>query len=136
MDLVEIIGLAIWWTEGTKIRLDKRWKSTYIYAVEVTNTNPEIIKIFLRYVREKLDVQNDKVKLQLQIHQGDNIEEIENFWALGTGITRSQFNKTIIRPQGNRVGKTRGTCKIRIYDKHLFLKISERLDNLRGVVHR
>ena len=136
MDLFDAVCLTIWWTEGTKVRIDKRWQNTFNYSVEVTNTDHDIIKIFLRYLREKLGVQNEKIRLQLQIHEGDNQENLEKFWEIETEIPRSQFNKTIIRPVGNKIGKSRGTCKVRVYDKKLHLRLIYLLENLRGVVHR
>ena len=136
MDLFDAICLTLWWTEGTKIRRNKRWNS-FIYSIEITNTDPEIITTFLKYLRGKIGVQNERIKLQLQIHEGDNQEELEMFWENITNIPRVQFNKTIIRPVGNKIGKSRGTCKIRIHDKRLFLKLTEQLDLLkRGLVHR
>lgn len=135
MELFDAVCLTLWWTEGSKIRQSKRWNSL-IYSVEVTNTDPSIISIFLRYLREKLNVQNDRIKIQLQIHDGDNQARLENFWEKITELPRSQFNRTIIRPVGNKVGKTRGTCKIRVHDKKLYLRLSENLDYLRGLVHR
>lgn len=136
MDLFEAVGLTLWWTEGTKARVDKRWKNTLNYSVEITNTDHEVIVLFLKYLRERLGVQTGKIKLQLQIHQGDNQAVLEGFWEEVTGIPKSQFNKTIIRPEGNKVGKSRGTCKIRVYDKKLHLKLLSLLNELRGVVHR
>lgn len=70
MDKFEAVALTPWWTEGTKVRVDKRWPNTYNYSVEITNTDPEIIKIFVEYLKERLDVQTERLKLQLQIHLG------------------------------------------------------------------
>lgn len=134
MDLFEAICLTLWWTEGTKARKG-RWKSL-IYSAEITNTDPIIIATFLKYLRERLDVQNERIKVQLQIHQGDNQEELENFWQEVTDVPREQFNKTIIRPVGNKIGKSRGTCKIRVHDKALYLELAKRLEKIRGVGHR
>lgn len=136
MDTSEIVGLTLWWAEGTKIRPDKRWNGKFNYSVEITNTDPEIIVTFLNYLREKLGVQNNRIKIQLQIHESDNQDELECFWEQVSKVPRKQFNKTIIRPVGNKVGKTKGTCKIRVHDKALFLRLTEKLVGLRGVVHR
>lgn len=59
MDLIDAVNLTLWWTEGTKARIDKRWKNTFNYSVEITNTDPEIITSFLSYLRTRFDVQND-----------------------------------------------------------------------------
>ena len=135
MDLFEVISLTLWWAEGTKARKSKRWNS-FIYSVEITNTDYTIISTFLRYLRERLGVQNERIKVQLQIHQGDNQEELESFWGEITDVPKKQFNKIIVRPIGNKVGKSKGTCKIRVHDKMLFLELADRLEKLRGLVHR
>ena len=111
--LREVIGIIIWWTEGTKAYKDKRWKNTWVRNVDVTNTNPDIIRLFLDFLRKDIEVDESRLKLQLQIHEGDNREYMENYWSKITGIPRNRFTKTIVRPQGNKVGKSMGTCKIR-----------------------
>jgi hypothetical protein len=128
MDLFDAVCLTLWWAEGTKIRKNKRWGS-YIYSIEITNTDPVIIALFLKFLREKMNIQNQRIKVQLQIHSGDNQSELEKFWEETTNIPN-------IRPVGNKIGKSRGTCKIRIHSKSLFLELDDRLNKLRGVVHR
>lgn len=117
------IALMLWWCEGTKRRRDKRWKNAYLYPIEITNTNPRIIKIFTDFLREDLKVPNGKLKGQIQIHEGDNQEKVEKYWSKILDIPRSQFNKTIVRPKGNRPRDNNGTFKLRTYDKALFKKL-------------
>lgn len=136
MELLDVVGLTLWWAEGTKVRPDKRWKDKFNYSVEITNTDSEIITTFLSYLRDRLGVQNEKIKIQLQIHQGDDRAELELFWSEITDVPISQFNKTIIRAVGYKVGKTKGTCKVRVHSKSLHIELINRLENLRGVVHR
>lgn len=135
MDLIDAVNLTLWWAEGTKIRRNKRWKG-YLYSVEITNTDPMIISTFLSYLRVRLGIQESKIKVQLQVHEGDDQLGLEKFWEKVTGISLHLFNKTIIRPVGNKVGKSNGTFKIRIHDKALFLILIDRLEELRGLVHR
>jgi hypothetical protein len=123
---IQTIALIIWLCEGTKLRRDKRWKNSYSFVVEVTNTNPLVIKIFLDFLRNNIRVANKKIYAQLQIHKGDNKKELESFWSNISGIPLNQFNKTIVRVRGNKPEKTKGTFKIRVYNKNIFLK----LDNL------
>ena len=122
----EIVGIILWWGEGTKSRRDKRWKNARSYPIEMTNTNPRMIKIFLDFLRYDLHVDETRVRLQLQIHEGDDQRFLEDYWSGITNIPRERLNKTIIRPVGKKVGKSRGTCKIRLADKALYL----RLENL------
>lgn len=131
--LIEIIGLILWWCEGTKSRKDKRWKNSYTYPIEITNTDPEIVKLFLKLICNIYGVNRNDIRVQIQIHEGDTLGELENYWSGITGIPKNQFQKTIIRKQGKKIGKTTGTCKIRYTDKQLFNSLRLKLKELRGV---
>lgn len=125
----KIIALIIWWCEGTKARRDYRWKNAYLYPIEVINTNPKIIKIFLDFLIEEMKVPSEKIKGQLQIHKGDHKMKMEKYWSDYLNLPIKQFNKTIIRKKGNKIGKTKGTFKLRVYNKKLFEKLQEMLDH-------
>ena len=127
-DKRRLASLIIWWCEGTKARRDKRWKNSYIRPIEVTNTDPKLIKLFMDFVRKDLQIEDIKLKAQIQIHKGDNQEEIEKFWSKISGIPLSQFNKTIVREVGKKVGKTRGTFKVRIYNQKKFEEMEKLLE--------
>ncbi len=120
----------MWWAEGSKSRRDIRWKNAITYPVELTNTDPKIIRLFLRYLREHLLINEDRIKLQLQIHEGDSKVDLEKFWSTECGIPLSRFQKTIVRPVGNKIGKSKGTCKIRFADKEIYGKLQSSLDEI------
>lgn len=117
------IALTLWWCEGTKLRRDNRWKNAYLYPIEITNTDSRIIKFFADFLREELLVPNYKLRGQIQIHEGDDKDRIENFWSKTLHIPKSQFNKTIIRAKGNRFRNNNGTFKLRTYNKETFQKL-------------
>lgn len=123
----ELIGITLWWAEGTKSRRDKRWKSAVSYPIEITNTNPAIIKIFLDFLRYDIRVSEQRIRLQLQIHEGDDQSRLEEYWSKITDIDVSNFNKTIVRPAGNKRGKSIGTCKVRFSDKTIYQLLYEML---------
>jgi hypothetical protein len=126
--LRKTLGLALWWAEGTKSRQDKRWKNTWMYHVDFTNTNPEMIRLYLEFLRNDVGIDERRLKLQLQIHEGDNQTQFEEFWSQATNIPLQRFYKTIVRPAGNKLGKTYGTCKIRYCDKPTYLKMRQMLN--------
>lgn len=128
LSLREIVGLTLWWTEGTKKRRDLRWENLWIYPVEITNTDPRMIEIFLDFLRNDIKIDEKRLKLQLQIHEGDDQKELEKFWLSVTKIPFDRFNKTIVRPKGNKVGKTKGTCKIRYNSKETYLRLEKMLN--------
>lgn len=121
--LRQVIGVILWWTEGTKSYKDKRWENTWSYTVDLTNTNVDIIKLFLEFLRKDIGVDEQRLKLQLQIHEGDNQAKLETYWSRVTQIPLQRFTKTTIRPKGKKVGKSMGTCKVRYSDKPTYMKI-------------
>lgn len=130
----EIVGIVLWWAEGTKSRRDTRWKNAVSYPVEITNTSPAIINVFIDFLRLDLKISNTKLRVQIQIHEGDNKKDLENYWSGITGVPIKQFNKTIIRPRGNKIGKSKGTCKVRFADKTIYKLLEKRLDMaLKGI---
>src|SRR3989344_2665391 len=126
----QIIGIVLWWAEGTKARRDKRWENTWMYHVDFTNTDSQMIKLFLEFLREDIIIEESRLKLQLQIHEGDDKEELEQYWSLATKIPKDRFYKTIVRPKGNKVDKNKGTCKIRYCDKQTYKRLSILLNNI------
>jgi hypothetical protein len=124
------VALVIWMCEGTKKRKDKRWKNSYICPVEVTNTDAKIVKIFVDFLNKDLGIPISKFKGQIQIHEGDDKEEIEEYWSKVTSIPRHQLNKTIIRKRGNKPGKSKGTFKVRFYNKSVYDRLSHMLNDL------
>src|SRR4030042_4415773 len=128
--LRQIIGTILWWTEGTKAYRDNRREDGWIYPVDLTNTDPEIIRIFLEFLRKDIGINELRLKLQLQIHQGDNQKSFESYWSSITKIPKNRFTKTIVRPRGRKVGKTKGTCKVRYSDKNTYQKLNNLLKNI------
>jgi len=129
-NLRKIVGLILWWTEGTKPRRDKRWRNAVSYVIEVTNTDARIIKLFLDFLRKDIGITEDRLKLQIQIHEDNNQNTCEEYWSKITHIPISRFNRTIIKPLGKKIGKTQGTCKIRYSDKSLFLRLADELQKI------
>ena len=121
------IGLIIWWTEGTKAYQRKSGHGTWVKNVDVTNTNPKIILAFLDFLRYDVCIDEKRLRVQLQIHEGDEQEILESFWSNITHIPKGQFTKTIVRPRGNKIGKSRGTCKIRYSDKLIYETLEKNL---------
>jgi hypothetical protein len=128
----ETIALTIWWCEGTKSRRDYRWKNSFIKPIEVINTDYRIIKIFLDYLINDRKIPRERMKGQIQIHEGDDKNLIEDYWEEKLSLPKSQFNKTIIRPRGKKVGKNYGTFKLRLYDTLLYTKLEQLLKHRIG----
>ena len=120
-----LAGAILYACEGTKLRRDTRGKNTFYYAVEFTNANPILARIFMRFLREILEVDLRRIKGQIFFYPDHNEEKLRKFWSFETGIPTQQFQKSIpleaknprYRPNPN------GVLKIRTQDKETFLRL-------------
>lgn len=67
----EAMCLTFFWTEGSKFR--KR--------VEVTNTDPKMLKMFSVFLLDICNIEPLKIKGRLQIHEGNSVTDAVKFWS-------------------------------------------------------
>lgn len=107
-----IIGLALYWAEGTKT-----WDS----KIEVTNSDPMLLQVFLRWLKaEKADIGRARIKLHL--YEGMNIKKEMSFWSNSLEISLEQFYQPIIketRRRFHRGSHGHGTCQLIYGDRVL-----------------
>ncbi len=82
------LGIGLFLGEGTK-------KTKH--HVILTNTNPKILKLFLKFLKEICGVKNRKIKVASNIFDDVDLKEALNFWRKSVGISRSMFRTSIIR---------------------------------------
>ncbi len=107
------LGVGLFLGEGTK--RDK-------FSIRFTNSDPKIMKLFLRFLREICKVKETKIKAWLNVFDDIKTAEATDFWVKITGIPISRFDKTIIRK--NKVGNYKnkslhGTLTIYVSNKKL-----------------
>lgn len=106
------LGVALYIGEGTKRS----------YDVRLANSDPQVIKAFLKFLREICRVQENKIKAWLNIFDDANVAEALGYWENVTGLARSQFSKTVVRRSrgGNYLNKSEyGTLTIFVNNKKL-----------------
>ena len=115
---LKIIGAMLYWAEGRK-------RGTRM--VSFSNSDPEMIKVIMRFFREVCDVTEKKFRGHIHIHSHLSVEKALKFWSEVTGIPRQQFYKTYCVPSISSKGKAdslpNGTLDIHVCDVKLFLKI-------------
>ena len=88
------IGPLLYWCEGTKsIRQGKGSP----HQIEFVSSDPLLIKIFLNFLRNELNLEEKRLRGRLQIHEDNNEEKVRNYWSKITGIPPSQFQKPIVK---------------------------------------
>lgn len=109
---LKIAGIMLYWAEGT-LRGN---------TVDLANSNPQMVAIFLRFLREVCGIKEDRLRVYLYAYSYQDIDALKLYWHKITKIPLSQFTKPYIR-QGNKNLSGRkllyGLVHIRYNDKRL-----------------
>ena len=125
-----LIGAALYWAEGYN-RQDKI-PSPYI---SFGNSSPDMVALFLRFLREVMQISEEKLRPIVQIHKNIKPESAINFWAKVTSIPQKSFRVTY---QISRASKGKrpytslpyGTFKLNVVGRQNFFKIKGWIDGL------
>jgi hypothetical protein len=111
-DPLFLAGLMLYWGEG-----DKSQKNV---QVKLTNSDPEMIRIFHRFFIETLRIPKEQISAWLLLYP-DLIDTVQkNFWSRSTGIPIKQFKKSIyIRGRHPTKRLSYGVCSIFISSRAL-----------------
>lgn len=115
---LKIIGSMIYWGEGGK---------TSRNVACISNSNPVIIKVIMRYFREVCGVPNSKFRASVHTFTHANIEKTISYWARVSGIPKEYFYKPYIKQSSTSLNKRKtlpfGTLDIYVCDTKVFLTI-------------
>jgi len=109
---LKITGIMLYWGEGAKTG----------NGVVFSNSNPEMIKIFMRFLRRVCGISEERLRLQLHAYENHNVNKLCTYWSDITGIPTNQFQKTYIhkkKPGTYKKISKYGTVSIRYSDKEL-----------------
>ena len=114
-----MLGLGIYWGEGTKYRQD---------GLSISNTDPSIIKFFINWLNKSLGVPKNKMRVMLHLYTDMDIKKELKFWSVILKIPLSQFTRPYIKKNSskgiNHKGSFgHGTCNVRINNVPLAEKI-------------
>ena len=84
---LKILGTALYWAEGYNAIRN---------CIMFSNSDPTIIKIMMRFLKEVCEVPHRKIKGRVNIHPHLNVRKAERFWVRVTGISRKNFNKPLL----------------------------------------
>jgi len=121
-DQLHLIGCMLYWAEGAKTKRN---------AIHFANSDPHMIGLFVRFLRESLHIPDDMFRLQIHCHDADDIERIEQYWVELLQLSPSCLHKTQIK-KGSDTRKNRlenGVCAVVVnsskYTQHIFGAIQE-----------
>ena len=85
-----IAGVMLYWAEGAKAR-----GNNISQGVEFSNSDPRMCKFFLKWVRQCLEIPENRISYSVYIHQSSKsrVEEVANFWSKFIEIPITQLAK-------------------------------------------
>lgn len=88
------------------------------------NSNPGIVKLFLKLLRQTFAVEESKFRCTVQCRSDNDVESLERFWSEATHIPRYQFYTARIDARGSgtkSVGPDyRGVCRIDYFSADVY----------------
>lgn len=124
-----IIGITLYWGEGHKKPIYVKGIERTGHAINFTNTDPYMIKMFMRFVREILNIPDKGIRINMRLFSNNNESVAINYWSNVTGLTKQHFQKTTRVISKSSQGKRKynqlphGTIQVRINDTKCFHKI-------------
>lgn len=122
-DPLHLMGCMLYWAEGAK-------KRNSVYFV---NSDPEMHRLFMRFLRYEFGVQPTDCSIYIQTHADkvDDIRQIEDYWLALLDLPSSCLRKTHIkRSSGVRLHKlNKGICGLAVHRswiaQHIYGAIQE-----------
>lgn len=121
-DKLKTAAIMLYWAEGYK-NLSKRNRGAQI---DLANSDPQMIKLFLKFLRETCGVDEERLRARLYCYANQNIDFLKKYWHGVTKVPLKQFSKPYIRKDFllEKSGKMKyGLLHIIYSDKKLFLQI-------------
>jgi len=113
LKLMQIICAVIYWCEGEKTKNDK--------TLTFTNSDSRLVATFLRLLREGFELDEQKFRVCLHLHDYHKEKAQKRFWSHVTGIPTTQFLRTYHKQHtGIRIREGYAGCaSIRYYDTRI-----------------
>lgn len=120
-DPLFLTGIMLYWGEG-----EKQPKSS---VVRLSNSEPEMIKMFNLFLTKSLKISPGKISVWLLLYP-DLVDSVQkNFWSKTTGLSTSQFKKSIyIKGRHPTKRLSYGVCTIFINSRALKERILKWLE--------
>src|ERR1035437_5102935 len=123
---LKMAAIMLYWAEGYKVG-----RST----VDFANSDPDMVVIFWKFLSEICRVDRQRVRLHLYAYEGQDIQNLMQFWCALLDLPRHHFIKPYVKkaaipgPRGPRM--IHGLVHIRYSDTKLLRQILQWIDEYR-----
>jgi hypothetical protein len=90
-----IIGTALYWAEGYKRPVVIKGKTKTFHRVSLTNSDPNLIYIFLQFLREICKIPDEKITIWIRYFEHQDPVYLLDFWQKRCNIPYGNFRKTL-----------------------------------------
>jgi transposase-like protein len=126
-----ILGATLYWGEGTKAEP----KNTSYRMTAFTNSDPKMVSVFMKFLREILLVPENKICSGIHIYSSIDQNKAKIFWSNITKISKDKF---YIVEQVSKASKGKrpinslpfGTVVIKVYGRKYFYIIKGMIDGI------
>lgn len=110
-----LICSLLYWGEGAK----------FSNAVEFTNSDPKMVRIFLNTLCFGFGVDRRKIRANMHLHEYHNEKKQKKMWCDLLDLSESQFNKSYLKPNSEKIKREGypGCIRICYYSKEIVDKI-------------
>ncbi len=116
-----VAGVVIYWGEGDRVIKNGQ--------IRISNADPFMIVVFLRFLKEVLKIKSEKIKAWVLLYPDLDKGNCLNYWSKAIGLPKSSFNKSIIiERRGLRRRLNYGVCSITTTSKYLKTKLLKWID--------
>lgn len=101
-----LLGITLYWAEGSKQK-----GSNISKGANFSNSDPMMIKIYIKWLMESLRIQKERVYFEIYIHESHqkSIPELKEYWSNVTGFTADYFQKVYYKSNKiHSIRKNRG----------------------------
>ena len=129
-DRLYVAGCMLYWAEGSRTR----------NQIVFTNSDPEMIRFFVRFLRASFQIEPHRVRVTCNLfadHE-DRQREIEEFWLRTAALTRASLCKSTVNHYSRYSQKKRrnkllyGTCRIVVNSAEIAQTICGSIQELAG----
>jgi len=128
--IISISSIALFWAEGTKKVSSSNQNLTF------TNSDPKMIKLYMRFLRECLKVPENKIKAGIHIHKNIPSQEAIEYWSKVMKIKTDIFYIVKVKSKSSKNIRPKnrlpfGTAVVRVSDRKLYHYVMGMLEDIK-----
>ncbi|MEK7184970.1 MAG: hypothetical protein AAB683_02450 [Patescibacteria group bacterium] len=101
-----IASMMIYWGEGDKLSRSR---------ISLANTDPNMLRVFVYFLKKICNFSDSKIRAWILAYPDMNIEFSRRYWIENTGLSESNFRKTIViqgKPTKRKL--SHGVCTVEL----------------------